>query len=294
MTLSYQDAPSNPAATASSTNVRIDTTPPGFSLPANVVAEATSASGAVVTYSANANDAGGSGVANSIFLPDSGDTFPIGTTTVNASATDNAGNPASGSFTVTVQDTTAPVVAAHTNVGPIEATSATGAVVNYAAVSADDAVGVTWLTYSQNSGTTFPIGTTTVTMTAKDVANNTGTGTFTVTVGDTTAPFVTPPQNVTVEATSAAGAVVDYPAATASDAVGVASLAYSQASGTSFPFGTTTVTATAKDTANNTDTATFSVTVRDVTAPAITVPANVVVRATSVAGDGELCSGDGE
>ena len=43
----------------------------------------------------------------------SGDTFPFGTTTVNCSATDAAGNPTSGSFNVTVvaaRDTTAPTV----------------------------------------------------------------------------------------------------------------------------------------------------------------------------------------
>ena len=37
----------------------------------------------------------------------SGSTFGFGTTTVHYSATDHAGNTASGSFTVTVQDTIA-------------------------------------------------------------------------------------------------------------------------------------------------------------------------------------------
>jgi hypothetical protein len=43
------------------------------------------------------------------------------------------------------------------------------------------------LTYSQASGTTFGIGTTTVTITAKDAANNVGTATFHVTVNTLTA-----------------------------------------------------------------------------------------------------------
>lgn len=42
--------------------------------------------------------------------PASGSTFPITTTTVNCSSTDTAGNVSNGSFTVTVQDTTAPVI----------------------------------------------------------------------------------------------------------------------------------------------------------------------------------------
>ena len=139
--------------------------------------------------------------------------------------------------------------------------NAFGATVNYAPGSATDNVGVTSLTYSQGSGTVFPLGTTTVTITATDAANNAGTGTFTVSVVDTTAPVVTPPANVTAAATSAAGAVITYGAASISDAVGFTSVTYSQASGSSFPIGATTVTVTAKDAANNTGTATFTVTV---------------------------------
>jgi hypothetical protein len=102
VTLSYQDALGNPAATASATNVRIDTTPPTLDLPAPITVTATSPAGAVVTYPASATDPGGSGVASAIFTPASGGVFALGTTTVNASATDNAGNTATGSFSVTV------------------------------------------------------------------------------------------------------------------------------------------------------------------------------------------------
>ena len=159
-----------------------------------------------------------------------------------------------------IPDTTAPVVAAHANV-TVEATSAAGATVAYDAGNATDAVGVTSITYSQNSGTVFSIGVTTVTITAQDSANNTGTGTFTVTVVDTTAPVVAAHANVTVAATSPAGATVTYDAGSATDAVGVTSLTYSQNSGTVFSIGVTTVTITAQDAANNTGTGTFTVTV---------------------------------
>ena len=43
------------------------------------------------------------------------------------------------------------------------------------------------------------------------------------------------------------------------------SLTFSKSAGTVLPFGTTTVTATAKDAAGNTSTATFTVTVIDTT-----------------------------
>ncbi|MCX6876655.1 MAG: HYR domain-containing protein, partial [Verrucomicrobia bacterium] len=194
----------------------------------------------------------------------SGTEFPLGITTVTATAKDAANNTGTATFTVTVHDTTSPVVTPPADL-TAEATSAAGAVVNYPAATASDAVGVTSLTYSHASGTEFPLGITTVTVTAKDAANNTDTATFTVTVHDTTPPVVTPPADLAAEATSAAGAVVNYPAATASDAVGVTSLTYSHASGAEFPLGITTVTVTAKDAANNTGTGSFTVTVTQLT-----------------------------
>jgi hypothetical protein len=244
-----------------------DTIAPVVSVPGNITAEATSASGAVVSYPApTATDA--VGVTSLIHSPASGSTFPLGTTTVTVTAKDAAGNTSTGSFTVTVKDTTAPALTVPAS-QTLEATSAAGAAATFSA-SATDAVGVTSLTYSAASGSTFPLGTTTVTVTAKDAAGNTSTGSFTIPVKDTTAPALTVPANVVAEATSASGAAVSYPAATATDAVGVTSLTYSAASGSTFPLGTTTVTVTAKDAAGNTSTGSFTITVRDTTAPTLT------------------------
>src|SRR5215212_2954056 len=87
-----------------------DTTPPELQLPSNIEKEATDASGAVVDYTATATD----NVDENVQVdckPPSGSTFPIGSTTVNCSATDAAGNEATGSFTVTItaaRDRTAP------------------------------------------------------------------------------------------------------------------------------------------------------------------------------------------
>jgi hypothetical protein len=52
-------------------------------------------------------------------------------------------------------------------------------------------VGVASLTYSAASGSTFALGTNTVTVIAKDAAGNTATGSFTITVQDTTKPVIT-------------------------------------------------------------------------------------------------------
>ncbi len=279
VTASATDAAGNTATGSFTVTVR-DTTQPGLIVPANITAEATSASGAAVTFAATALDAVSTPTVTS--APASGSTFAIGTTTVNVTATDGAGNVTTGWFLVTVRDTTAPVVTVPAN-QILEATSATGAVATFAA-TATDAVGVASLSYSSASGSTFPLGITTVTVTGRDAAGNMGTGTFTVTVRDTSAPVVAAPANIVAEATSAAGAAVSY-GASASDAVsGNVAVSGTPASGSLFAIGTTTVALSATDGAGNTGAASFTVTVRDTTAPVITAPANITAEATSAAG----------
>ncbi|MEI6714148.1 MAG: SUMF1/EgtB/PvdO family nonheme iron enzyme [Verrucomicrobiota bacterium] len=78
---------------------------------------------------------------------------------------------------------------------------------------------------------------------------------------DTKAPALSVPSNITVNATSTQGATVNYPLATTTDNVGSPSLTYSQASGTMFPIGSTTVTVTATDSLGNATSNTFTVTV---------------------------------
>jgi uncharacterized membrane protein len=102
-------------------------------------------------------------------------------TTVTCSATDAHGNSGTASFSVKVQDTTAPVYGSAPNV-TVNATSPAGAVVSFPTPPATDAVGVTSNVCAPPSGTTFPVGTTTVTCHATDAAGNLATTTFTVTV----------------------------------------------------------------------------------------------------------------
>jgi HYR domain-containing protein len=86
-----------------------DTEPPVLSLPADLTVEATGPEGAVVTFSGTARD-DRDGDVPVTFSPGSGTTFPLGPTTVTATAVDRSGNEASGSFRVTVRDTTAPTI----------------------------------------------------------------------------------------------------------------------------------------------------------------------------------------
>ncbi|GEM_PF-1909993 len=106
-------------------DVPIDNVPPVLSLPNAIVTEATSPAGATVNFSVSANDAidGPVPVALRVLGNDVGPNpspfnfsgaFPLGIRSVTASATDQAGNVASGSFTITVQDTTPPFIASLT------------------------------------------------------------------------------------------------------------------------------------------------------------------------------------
>jgi hypothetical protein len=86
-----------------------DLTAPAITVPANITAQATDASGAMVTYTASAQDLEDPAPSFGC-VPASGSLFSIGTTTVTCTATDAAGNSASASFTVTVVDTPPPTL----------------------------------------------------------------------------------------------------------------------------------------------------------------------------------------
>ena len=166
-------------------------------------------------------------------------------------------------------DTTPPVLALPGNL-TVEATGPAGAVANYTASATDETDGAVVVTLNPASGSTFPLGTTTVNASAKDAAGNTASGSFTVTVRDTTPPVLSLPSAGTIEATGPGGAAVTF-SGSASDLVsGAVGVTFSPASGSTFPLGTTTVTATARDAAGNTASGSFTVTVRDTTAPVIT------------------------
>ena len=139
--------------------------------------------------------------------------FRLGTTVVTATATDASGNTNTAKFTVTVVSMTSPTLTVPADL-VIEANSLGGA---WVALPEATATGVAdpnpLVTYDQFSGF-FPLGTTTVNVTALDAFGNTTSASFTVTVVDTTPPLLSLPANMVVEGTATGGAELTLPAAT--------------------------------------------------------------------------------
>jgi hypothetical protein len=259
VTCSANDNSGNPASASFNVTVQ-DTTPPTLSLPADITAEATGPSGAVVNYTASATDLVDGSVAVTC-LPASGNTFAITTTKVDCSATDAHGNKATGSFNVIVRDTTPPVVTVPDN-KTVEATGPSGAVVTYSGASATDLVdGSITPICSPASGSTFPLGINTVTCTATDAHGNSASKSFSITVQDTTPPVLTLPSDITVITVGMSGATVTY-SVSATDLVdGSITPICTPASGSTFPLGVTTVNCTATDAHGNVANGSFKVTV---------------------------------
>jgi hypothetical protein len=278
-TIACSDGTNSASADVTVTLLVPDTTPPTLTVPGPLTAEATSTAGASVSYTVTATDDSGAVPTISCDHP-SGSTFPLGTTTVTCTATDSANNSSNGSFTVTVQDTTPPILNLPSNI-TVEPTSGSGAVVTFSASASDAASGALPANCTPSSGSTFPIGTTTVNCTATDGVGLQANGSFTVAVTDSAGPtFSNVPANVTVEANGPAGSAVNYTAPTANDAVdGPAVVTCSPPSGSTFPIGGTTVTCSATDAHGNPGTTTFSVSVVDTTNPSLIVPADRAVYA---------------
>ena len=267
-----------------------DTTAPSVSVPADISTTTTDPGGAVVTYpAASAHDVV-DGDLTPTCAPASGSTFPVGTTTVTCSVTDAHGNTGSASFSVTVSisDTTAPVLNLPGDITTTTETSG-GKAVTYSATATDNVDGAITPSCSPASGSTFPVGTTTVGCTATDSHGNSTSGSFHVTVNlvDTTAPVLTVPADITVTTGKPGGVVVTYSASATDNLDGPITPTCSPASGATFPAGATTVTCTATDAHSNTAQKSFTVTVvfSDTTAPTLTgVPASLKREANGPTG----------
>ena len=158
--------------------VKRDTAPPVLSgVPANQTLEATSASGAVRSYTEPTATDVTSGLAGAVTCaPASGSAFAVGLTTVDCTGHDNAGNNTKASFRVTVQDTTYPSLTC-----PADLTVIQGNPVDLGKPTVSDLVDAT-PTVSNNAPASFPLGRTSVVWTAVDDAGNSASCTQKMTI----------------------------------------------------------------------------------------------------------------
>ena len=251
---------------------RNDKTNPVITAPSDITVEANGILSTVSIGQATATDS--SGIAS--LVNNAPAKFPLGSTVVTWTATDASGNVAKATQTVTVVDTTSPVIAAPPSV-IVEATSPDSNSVELGIPSASDTVAVA--TVTNDALVFFKIGDTIVTWTATDAAGNSASSKQVVTVQDTTRPKVNAPSDVNVEATSISDNNVILGDATITDNGEIKSTTNDAPS--NFPIGTTIVTWTVTDASGNVATDTQKVEIIDTTVPVITAPDDVVFEAVS-------------
>jgi hypothetical protein len=174
----------------------------------------------------------------------------------------------SAAATLSVEDNIAPVPGVPTLP---EVTGECSASIASAPTATDDCGGT--ITGTTADPMTYTAqGTFTVLWSYDDGNGNTSTQTQTVIVDDVTAPTITAPADLTVDADAGACAatVVALGTATTGDNCSIATSSNDHSSST-YPIGTTIVTWTATDAVGNTQTATQSVTVVDNQAPVLTL-----------------------
>ena len=210
-----------------------------------------------------------------------GSIFQVGSpTTVTYTATDQGGNTAVCSFTVTVQDVTPPNIAnCQLNNLQLDYLNDCRAVANWDAISATDACSVVTITCTNNPGDTLPVGVVTeVICIAVDAAGNSARCTLQIDIPDNEDPVIIDcPMDITVNTDpGVCSALVLWTAPTATDNCGFVDLSESTAPGSSFDSGTTLVTYLATDASGNTTECTFNVTVQDMEAPVMSCDSIVV------------------
>jgi hypothetical protein len=192
---------------------------------------------------------------STICIPPPNSFFKVGSTAVNCTVNDE---PAC-TFNINVFDQTPPQFDCPSTFTASAPPGRNSATVNYP-LSVTDNCAVASVSCDHPSGSTFPIGSTLVTCTAFDNAENFNRCFFFVTVFDSEAPVIRCPADVNVQPTGSQTAlVVNYPPPIVTDNQPGATFQCSPPSGSSFPVGSTRVTCTATDVDNNRSSCTFAV-----------------------------------
>ncbi|MBO2545503.1 HYR domain-containing protein [Salegentibacter sp. BDJ18] len=215
--------------------------------------------------------------------------YPVGTTTITWTATDENGNEAEPVIQiVTVIDDQAPSIECPDNMIFSTETNVDFATVNFDnPLAIDNCEVIVEQTGGPISGSQFPIGTTTVTFTATDSSGNTSKCSFDITIEDTEDPSLECPLDISKDIDAGlCAAVVEFETPEGFDNSGDVTVEQTAglSSGEVFPVGTTTITFTASDSAGNTTSCSFNVTVIDDEAPVIEEKNDITVNT-----DPDLC-----
>jgi HYR domain-containing protein len=287
-------SPSNPNDTGTfsgSTNVSfsldvVPNTPPVLSLPNNMTVEGSAPGGATVTYTAGATDVEDNPDPSPVCTPASGSFFSLGGTTVNCTVTDSAGATATGSFRVTVADTTPPTMSPMPADLSLVTNDPAGAAISYTPPTATDAVDPNAsVSCTPASGSVVPVGYTEISCTASDASGNSVTKHFGVGVHLNAAPLLSLPANMTVQGDAPGGSTVLFVAsATDAEDQTAPEPTCSAASPSFFNLGATTVNCEVTDSGGLTAKGSFTVTVIDTVAPTMSTVADVSAFTNDPAG----------
>ncbi|MEI7595781.1 MAG: LamG-like jellyroll fold domain-containing protein [Bacteroidota bacterium] len=200
--------------------------------------------------------------------------FPLGSTTVTWTVTDESGNTATATQTINVTDDVDPTITAPAtlNISTNSACSATGVALGMP-ITADNCSVASII---NDAPVSFEIGATTVIWTVTDGSGNTATANQTVNVADNEFPTITAPDDI-IATTNNACTATEIDLGTPITADNCSSSVLTNDAPAAFPVGETLVTWTITDGNGNATTAIQKVTITDNENPVITAPATVNV-----------------
>ena len=201
--------------------------------------------------------------------------FPVGRTIVTWTATDSSNNSSIVTQTVVVNEYQLPVITVANLT--INANANCGATEVDLGVTTSDNCAVVKVV--NNAPSFYPLGETVVKWTATDSNGNVGTASQTVRIVDVTAPVITTPAAMTVNASDCFANNLNIGTPVTSDNCSIATITNNAP--VRFPLGNTTVTWTVTDASGNATTATQVITVVDTTLPVLVAPQAISVQANN-------------
>lgn len=237
---------------------------------------------AVVVYTAPTGAGSGTNITTTLTGGlSSGSLFPVGTTAVEYTVTNDEGDSDVCTFQVTVADTEDPLIDCPPDITINAAEGECTQVVNYPIPTATDNCGPVTVTQIGGlpSGSVFPIGESFLDFQTTDAAGNDGFCRVIVLVSDITDPEITCPADIVVDIFNSCDTIINYAAPVGNDACGPATTTQTAGlgSGSVFLLGTTTETYEVTDAEGNTASCSFDITVNDAADPIISdCPADIV------------------